>query len=83
MFLYIFLVAGAVASAQTTLADRYRAGRIILRADEDWTSNLPADSADWRFKMIVMTGRSLYGLLEFKDDPDGFLHLVRTVFRPK
>jgi len=40
-------------------------------------------SADWRFKRIIMTGRGLYGLLEFKDDPDGFLHLVRTVFRPQ
>ncbi len=40
-------------------------------------------SADWRFKRIVLTERGLYGLLEFKDDPDGFLHLVRTVFRPQ
>lgn len=38
-------------------------------------------SADWRFKRIVLTERGLYGLLEFKDDPDGFLRLVRTVFR--
>jgi hypothetical protein len=40
-------------------------------------------SADWRFKRIVLTAAGLYGLLEFKDDPDGFLHLVRTVFRPQ
>jgi len=39
-------------------------------------------SADWRFKRIIMTGRGLYGLLEFKDDADGFLHLVRMIFRP-
>jgi hypothetical protein len=38
-------------------------------------------AADWRFKRIVLTERGLYGLLEFKDDPDGYLHLVRTVFR--
>jgi hypothetical protein len=38
-------------------------------------------SADWRFKRIILTAGGLYGLLEFKDDPDGFLHLVRTVFR--
>lgn len=38
-------------------------------------------SADWRFKRVVLMERGLYGLLEFKDDPDGFLHLVRTVFR--
>ena len=40
-------------------------------------------SADYRFKRIVLTGAGLYGLLELKDDPDGFLHLVRTVFRPQ
>ena len=40
-------------------------------------------SADWRFKRLVLTASGLYGLLEFKDDPDGFLHLVRTVFRPQ
>jgi hypothetical protein len=40
-------------------------------------------SADWRFKRIVLTERGLYGLLEFKDDPDGYLRLVRTVFRPQ
>jgi hypothetical protein len=40
-------------------------------------------SADWRFKRIVLTERGLFGLLEFKDDPDGFLRLVRTVFRPQ
>jgi len=40
-------------------------------------------SGDWRFKRIVLTSGGLYGLLEFKDDPDGFLHLVRTVFRPQ
>jgi len=26
------------------------------------------------------SGWGIYGLLELKDDPDGFLHLVRTVF---
>lgn len=40
-------------------------------------------SADWRFKRIVLTGEGLCGLLEFKDDPDGYLHLIRTVFRPQ
>jgi len=40
-------------------------------------------SADYRFKRIVMTAGGLYGLLELRDDPDGFLHLVRTVFRPQ
>jgi hypothetical protein len=35
------LLATAVTPAQKTLADRYRTGRILLRADEDWTSNLP------------------------------------------
>jgi hypothetical protein len=38
-------------------------------------------SADHRFKRIVMISRGLYGLLELKDDPDGFLHLIRTVYR--
>jgi hypothetical protein len=38
-------------------------------------------SGDWRFKRLVLTEGGLYGLLEFKDDPDGFLHLIRMVFR--
>jgi len=38
--------------------------------------------ANWRLKRIKLTGRGIYGLLEFKNDPDGYLHLVRTVFQP-
>lgn len=38
---------------------------------------------DWRFKRFTLTASGLYGLLELKDDPDGFLHLVRSVFRPQ
>ncbi len=38
-------------------------------------------SADWRSKRIILTKGGLYGLLEFNDDPDGFLHLVRMVFK--
>jgi hypothetical protein len=38
-------------------------------------------SADWRFKRIALTARGLFGLLEFKDDPDGYLHLIRSNFR--
>ena len=40
-------------------------------------------SADYRFKRIVLAASGLYGLLEIRDDPDGFLHLVRTVFQPQ
>lgn len=40
-------------------------------------------SADWRFKSVALTDKGLFGLLEFKEDPDGFLHLIRTVFRPQ
>ena len=39
-------------------------------------------SADWRFRRIALTDRGLFGLLEFINDPDGFLHLVRTAFQP-
>jgi hypothetical protein len=38
-------------------------------------------SADWRFKRIALTGNGLFGLLEFKDDPDGYLHLIRSNYR--
>lgn len=38
--------------------------------------------ADHRFKRVVISGRGIYGLLEFKDDPDGFLHLIRMAFDP-
>jgi hypothetical protein len=37
IFLSAVLTAGAAVPATTSLADRYRAGRILLRADEDWT----------------------------------------------
>lgn len=37
-------------------------------------------SADWRFKRLALTGSCAYGLLELRDDPDGFLYLIRTVF---
>ena len=40
-------------------------------------------NANWRFKRVCLTGHGVYGLLEFKDDPDGYLHLVRTVFQPQ
>lgn len=40
-------------------------------------------NANWRFKRICLTGRGVYGLLEFKDDPDYYIHLVRTVFQPQ
>jgi hypothetical protein len=39
--------------------------------------------ADHRFKRVVISGRGVYGLLELKDDPDGFLHLVRMLFGPR
>jgi hypothetical protein len=38
--------------------------------------------ADHRFKKVVINSRGLYALLELKDDPDGFLHLVRMGFSP-
>jgi hypothetical protein len=38
-------------------------------------------AADWRFKRIAVTGRGVFGLLEFKDDPDGYLQLIRSDFR--
>ena len=38
-------------------------------------------NANWRFKRICLTGRGVYGLLEFKNDPDYYIHLVRTVFQ--
>ncbi len=38
-------------------------------------------NANWRLKRIALTGHGFYGLLEFKDDPEGYLHLVRTVFQ--
>jgi len=64
--------------------------RLVIRAyspEGDFLCDFSIDpgpfilSADWRFKRVVLMERGLYGLLEFKDDPDGFLHLVRTVFR--
>jgi hypothetical protein len=39
-------------------------------------------TADNRFKRLVVSSRGIYGLIEFKDDPDGFLHLFRMVFPP-
>jgi hypothetical protein len=41
--LLAFVAAGASQPASLSLADRYRGGKIALRLDEDWTSNLPAD----------------------------------------
>lgn len=39
--------------------------------------------ANWRLKRIELTGRGLYGLLTFKNDLDGYFHLIRTVFQPQ
>jgi hypothetical protein len=43
VLLFAFLLEGAAAPGPIKLVDRYRTGRIVLRADEDWTSNLPSD----------------------------------------
>ena len=40
-------------------------------------------NTNWRLKRVALTERGVYGLLEFKDDPEGYLHLVRTVFQPQ
>lgn len=43
VFLASAMLCGAAAPVEMTLAERYRSGRIVLRADEDWTPNLPRD----------------------------------------
>ncbi len=37
-------------------------------------------AADYRFRRMALTPSGLFGLLELKDDPDGFLHLFKTAF---
>jgi hypothetical protein len=83
VFAFLF---GGTAPESTTLAERYKSGRIVLRADEDWTPNLPRDLVfESRGDICVAPDGSVFVSNTtrhaiFKFDPAG--KFVRSFGRP-
>jgi len=84
--LLAFALSGTEISAQTSLADRYRGGRIAFRVDEDWTSNLPSDQVfERRGDIAVASDGSVFVSnttrhTVFKFDASG--NFVKVIGRP-